>query len=198
MKIKVFILITALWANVAISGNSKTNQFFEFFNSVESLKANFSQTVYDEGFTLISSTTGSFAFQRPKKLFWHTKKPNDQILLLNNHELWQIDTELEQAVLQEKKDLSKTPLYWLINRPDSLKNTPKFSHSEGDIDWYLAANTYSQPIEFGFTDGLLRAISLDNELGQIITITFDQLAINPTITPKTFELSIDSSFDIIR
>jgi hypothetical protein len=40
MKIKAFILIAALWANIAISDNSKTNQFFEFFNSVESLKAN--------------------------------------------------------------------------------------------------------------------------------------------------------------
>jgi outer membrane lipoprotein-sorting protein len=49
MKIKTFILIAALWANIAISDNSKTNQFFEFFNSVESLKANFSQTVYDMG-----------------------------------------------------------------------------------------------------------------------------------------------------
>ncbi len=196
MKIKVFVLIGTLWANIAISGNS--NQFFEFFNSVESLKANFSQTVYDEGFTLINSTSGSFAFQRPQKLLWHTKEPNDQILLLNNNELWQIDTELEQVVLQEKKDLSKTPLYWLINKPDSIENTPKFSHSEGGIDWYLAANAYSQPIEFGFIDGLLRAISLDNELGQIITITFDQLVVNPNITPKTFELNIGSSFDIIR
>jgi hypothetical protein len=34
MKIKTFILIAALWANIAISDNSKTNQFFEFFNSV--------------------------------------------------------------------------------------------------------------------------------------------------------------------
>ena len=197
MKIKAFILIAALWANIAISDNSKTNQFFEFFNSVESLKANFSQTVYDEGFTLISSTSGSFAFQRPQKLLWHTKKPNDQILLLNNNELWQIDTELEQAVLQEKKDLAKTPLYWLINKPDSIQNTPKFSHSEGGIDWYLAANAYSQ-IEFGFVDGLLHAISLDNELGQIITIIFEQLVVNPAITPKTFELNIDSSFDVIK
>jgi outer membrane lipoprotein-sorting protein len=42
------------------------------------------------------------------------------------------------------------------------------------------------------------AISLDNELGQIITIIFEQLVVNPAITPKTFELNIDSSFDVIK
>jgi outer membrane lipoprotein-sorting protein len=47
-------------------------------------------------------------------------------------------------------------------------------------------------------DGLLHAISLDNELGQIITIIFEQLVVNPAITPKTFELNIDSSFDVIK
>jgi outer membrane lipoprotein-sorting protein len=37
---------------------------------------------------------------------------------------------------------------------------------------------------------LLHAISLDNELGQIIPIIFKQLVVNPAITPKTFELNI--------
>ncbi|CAC9958126.1 hypothetical protein [uncultured Gammaproteobacteria bacterium] len=193
--IKILTLISVLWANVAFS---ERNQFSEFFNSIESLSANFSQTIYDEGLTLLSATTGNFSFQRPQQLHWHTVSPNEQILLLNNDELWQIDIELEQAILQQTKDFSKTPLYWLINKPDSIKNTPKFSHQEGDINWYLAVNTHSQPIEFGFIDGLLHAISLENELGQIVTISFKQLRVNPNIPAQAFELSVPKDFDIIK
>ncbi len=195
MKIKLFILIAALWTNITLG---KNNQFYEFFSLIKSLKGNFLQTVYNKEFALISSTSGNFVFQHQKKLRWHTTTPNEQILLLNNSELWQIDTELEQAVLQENKDFSKTPLYWLINKPSSMNHIPKFSHSESGIDWYLAINTHSQPVEFGFIDGLLYAISLDNKLGQIITITFDQLIINPIITPGTFKLNINPNFDIIK
>ncbi|MDC9714833.1 MAG: outer-membrane lipoprotein carrier protein LolA [Gammaproteobacteria bacterium] len=194
--IKIFLLVlSSLWTNVALS---ERNQFSDFFNSVESLSANFSQTIYDEGLALLSSTTGNFSFQRPQQLRWNTTTPNEQILLLNNDELWQIDVELEQAILQQTKDFSKTPLYWLINKPDSIKNTPKFSHQEGGINWYLAVNTHSQPIEFGFINGLLHAISLENELGQIVTISFNQLRINPNISAQTFELAIAPNFDIIK
>ena len=194
MKIKLFILISALWANIALG---ERNQFAEFFNSANSLSASFSQAVYDESFNLLSSTTGTFAFQRPQQLRWHTKQPNGQILLLNNNDMWTIDIELEQAVLQKITDFSKTPLYWLINKPDSIDNTPKFSHHVGGMDWYLA-KADEQALEFGFMDGLLSAITLENELGQIVSITFDQMRINPNITAKTFEPNINPDFDIIK
>jgi outer membrane lipoprotein carrier protein len=193
--IKIFILTIALWTNVALS---ERNQFAEFFNSVESLSANFSQTVYSDGFDLLSSTSGNFAFQRPQKLRWHTIKPSEQILLFNNdNELWQIDTELEQAILKKTKDLSKTPLYWLINKPRTLKNTPKFSHQIGGIDWY-SAKADKQALEFGFVGGLLNAIKLENELGQIITLTFDNLRVNPNIAQSVFALNLNPDFDIIQ
>jgi outer membrane lipoprotein-sorting protein len=52
--------------------------------------------------------------------------------------------------------------------------------------------------EFGFQNGLLSAIVLINNLEQTVSVSFDQLDINPSITPKTFELTIDPSFDIIK
>ncbi|CAC9616413.1 hypothetical protein [uncultured Gammaproteobacteria bacterium] len=192
--IRLFIIASSLWVNTALS---ERNQFSEFFNSVESLSANFSQTVYDEGYNLLSSTTGSFTFQRPQQLRWHTTQPNEQILLLNNDKLWLIDTELEQAVLQKTKNFTETPLYWLINKPSTLKKIPKFSHQAGGIDWYLAKGN-TQSVEFGFQNGLLSAIVLINNLEQTVSVSFDQLDINPSITPKTFELAIDPSFDIIK
>ena len=102
-----------------------------------------------------------------------------QILLLNNDELWLVDTELEQASLQQIQDLSQTPLYWLINKPSTLQNLPIFSHQENHIDWYTT-NTSTQTLKFGFKNNLLHAISMNNELEQSIVIAFDQLQINPS------------------
>jgi outer membrane lipoprotein carrier protein len=77
---------------------------------------------------------------------------------LNSDALWQIDIELEQAILQQTKHLSKTPLYWLINKPNAIKNMPKFSHQKEGVNWYVTKNAHNQPIKFGFKDGLLHRL----------------------------------------
>ncbi len=195
MKTKAFILTALLWTNTAFGSN---NQFVDFFNTVRSLTADFTQATYNAEFELTSSMSGNLMFQRPQQLRWHTTSPSEQILLLNNNELWQVDTELEQAVLQKTKDLSKTPLYWLVNKPEDIKHTPKFSHTAGGIDWYLATNPDAQSIEFGFVNGLLYAITLNDGLGGLISITFENLLVNPYLNQKTFELTIDPNFDIVK
>ncbi len=188
--IKILAVLSIFWANTALSTN---HQFSDFFNSLESLKANFTQTTFNETGALIQTTSGTLAFQRPAQIHWHTTSPNEQILLLNNNELWLIDTELEQASLQQTQDLSQTPLHWLINKPNTLKNPPTFSYNKRGVDWYT-----TQTLKFGFKGGLLHAISFENELGQTILITFDQLNTQPNINPNIFKLRLDPSFDVVR
>ncbi|SFV83228.1 Outer membrane lipoprotein carrier protein LolA [hydrothermal vent metagenome] len=191
---KILVVLSIFWANTALSAN---HQFSDFFNSLESLKANFTQTTYSDTHSLLSTTSGTLTFKRPQQLRWHTAQPNEQILLLNNDELWLVDTELEQASLQQIQDLSQTPLYWLINKPSTLQNLPIFSHQENHIDWYTT-NTLTQVLKFGFKDDLLHAISLKNELEQTVLIVFDQIDTKPNIEHGAFELRIDSGFDVIR
>ncbi|SFV85729.1 Outer membrane lipoprotein carrier protein LolA [hydrothermal vent metagenome] len=193
--LKTLLIITAIWGNTAVS--NEREQFTDFFNKLESLKADFSQSVYGAGDIFISEASGKFTFQRPQQLRWHTTKPSDQILILNNNEQWLVDTELEQAVLQEATVLSKTPLYWLINKPSTLKNIPKYSYSEGGIDWYLTHQS-TQPLGFGFVDNQLATISLENELDQTIYINFSNMEVNVKIDRKDFELNLGSDFDVIR
>ena len=196
--IKSVVLLALFWAGTALS--LPNNQFSDFFNTLDSLSANFTQNTYSETSELIHTTSGTFAFNRPKQLRWHTTIPNEQILLLNNNELWLVDVELEQASLQQTKDLSKTPLYWLVTKPNSLNNPPIFSHQKDSIDWYQTNQHSSQyqQLFFGFEDKTLRAVSLKNELDQTILILFDQVSINPIIKPQLFELNLDPAFDVIR
>ena len=198
MKNKWVALLVLLWINTAISANN--NQFDDFFNALESLSADFNQTTYSDTGILLNNASGRFAFKRPQQLRWHTTKPNEQILLLNNNEFWLIDVELEQASLQVNQDLSQTPLYWLINKPESIANMPTFSYRKNGVDWYGTDRLSSQyqQLYFGFEGKTLRAISLKNQLEQTIIILFDQLSVNPIIKPQTFDLNLDPVFDIIR
>ncbi|HIM57826.1 MAG TPA: hypothetical protein EYJ00_00650 [Gammaproteobacteria bacterium] len=192
--IKTLVVLCAFWANTTLGAN---NTFSDFFNSLESLKANFTQITLSETNALIQTTSGTLAFQRPQQLRWHTTQPNEQILLLNNNELWLVDNELEQASLQQIQDFSNTPLYWLINKPNTLTSLPTFSHHQAGVDWYTTS-TQPQALGFGFKENRLQAISLKNALGQTVLINFDQLRVNPKIKAEIFKLNLDPAFDVIR
>ena len=191
--IKAFVLAIGFWTQFVTANPS--NQFYNFFTQLETISANFTQTIYDDNNTVLDISSGALIFKRPRQLFWHTKTPNEQILLLNNKELWLVDVELEQANLQAIEDLAKTPLYYLINKPKLIKDMPKFSYSKAGIDWYSSPD---RRIQFGFKNQQLYAISTTNDFGQTILITFDQIELAPNIQPNTFTLSLDKNFDIVK
>lgn len=193
-------LLILFWAHLSVANN----QFSEFFNHLESLSANFVQHTYSEDGTLINTASGSLLFNRPKQLKWHTTQPNEQILLLQNNELWLVDVELEQASLQKIQNLSETPLYWLINKPNLIKDTPTLPHQQADFSWYKTSNSTSgnsskhPSLSFGFENKKLKAISFQNALAQTVNIVFDTVLVNLAIDTKRFELNLGPAFDIIR
>ncbi len=193
MMNKLIGLLALCYASLSLA---QANQFTQFFNSFDTLSANFKQRVYDNNHQLITQNQGKLQFKRPQHLIWHTQTPNDQTLLLNNNELWFIDTELEQASLQHITDLKQTPLYWLLNRPKQLKKTPQYAYSSNKIDWY----TTNQPnqLRFGFQDSTLKGLSLTNELAQTVQILFDEVVINPNLPAELFLPNFGADFDVLR
>ena len=191
--IKLVFALVALACHTAQAENS----FVSFFNNFDSLSGEFKQEIYDEDQTLISHSSGTWRFKRPKQLFWHTSQPSEQIMLINKHEIWLIDMDLEQAALQNI-EIDKTPLYWLINKP-SANSSATFKRHEQGLDWYRAEQPDNQQVfEFGFRDGVLEAIQTNNVLAQTVKIYLHSLVVNPTFGANDFKLDIAPSFDIIQ
>lgn len=186
----------ALLALCQANPASSNNEFSQFFNSFNTLEASFKQHTYNEAGVRLGSASGYLKFKRPAKLIWHTESPINQTLLLSNNELWLVDHELEQASVSNTESLNNTPLYWLINQPDELIKLPQLTKNTRGIQWYDTNDTAS--LNFGFKDGQLMVITLNNQLGQNIIINFINLKINQHITSDSFDLDLDADFDIIR
>jgi outer membrane lipoprotein carrier protein len=174
---------------------AQTNEFSQFFNHFETLSADFKQYTFGVQGTKTTQITGNLIFKRPRQLIWQTKTPNEQTLLLNDKKMWLVDFELEQAVQQETNNLDVTPLYWLINRPDTMRIVPKFSHKRDGINWYKTQK--ENQLLFGFKNKKLKAISLVNELDQTILMVFDKVKINQNLHKDTFKITLNEDFDII-
>jgi outer membrane lipoprotein-sorting protein len=195
--IKILAILAFFYANLA----NAENEFRHFFNSFETLSADFIQQTYDENNKLLASTTGYLRFERPEKFIWQTQTPIEQTLLLANNELWLIDTELEQASRRTLSELNNTPLYWLINRPEKLEKLPQYTpnaqtgQKKTAIRWYQTHG--DNQLSFGFQHQQLIAIKLTNPLQQKVLVIFKTLKINPNFAPNTFELNLGEEFDII-
>jgi outer membrane lipoprotein carrier protein len=122
------LLSTLILVCSSFSFANSNHEFSNFFNSFERLSANFTQSTHSNTGALLANASGTLLFKRPQQLIWHTLIPDEQILLLNNTELWLIDIELEQASLMQTTNLTQTPLYWLINRPSDISHVPQYTH----------------------------------------------------------------------
>ena len=63
------------------------NEFEDFFNSFETLSADFIQQIHTDEKKPLTQTSGYLRFKRPVSFIWQTRSPIKQTLLLNNHEL---------------------------------------------------------------------------------------------------------------
>lgn len=188
-----FLAVLAFCTSSLANAN---NEFHDFFNTVETLSANFNQQTLSESGQIIANTSGYLKFKRPAQFVWQTHQPIEQTLVLNNNELWLVDQELEQASMRNLEELNNTPLYWLINRPKTLRALPTFKQEVRGIRWYQTQN--SNQLSFGFKDQQLAAIQLTNSLNQTVLVNFDKLVVNSTIDNTAFKLSIKPDFDVIR
>ena len=187
----------AVFTGLCISSlTAANNEFKTFFDSFDTLSANFVQQAYSDTGAPLAKTSGYLHFKRPAQFVWQTQAPITQTLLLSNNELWLIDKELEQASMRPIEQLKNTPLYWLINKPGQLENLPKFEHNELAINWYKTQQ--DDQLSFGFALSQLVAIKLNNPLGQKILVTLTDLKINPVFSQDTFELKLGADFDVIR
>lgn len=192
--IKVLILLLLCYAKIAFSVSN--NAFIDFLLPLQSLRAEFVQTTYNDNNIAINTKSGTLTFKRPKQLLWRTLIPNEQILLFNNNQLWLLDVEIEQSNQLPLDKIEQSPLYWLITSPKNLANIPNFSHQSTDgIDWYQTSqhSPQYQQLKFGFKNQILHAILLKNALEQTVSVVFNKVSINPDISPKVFAIDLDPS-----
>ncbi len=191
LRSRLGLLAIALVFSVS---NAQANDFARFFSAFESLSADFHQVLLDAQNRQLESSQGKLIFVRPGRLRWQTTNPSQQVLLLNEQQLYLIDHELEQVSQRSLETMDNTPIYWLARSPETLEVLPEYSHSHQDIDWYRA----SEQLSFGFQAGRLHAIRHTNALEQTVLVRLDNLLIDPEVDPQQLQPSIPAGFDLIK
>ncbi len=182
------------------SGYARLDQFFKGMNT---LQADFTQTVRDSREQIIDRSSGKLLIRKPGKFRWDYQKPNAQTIVSDGARIWLYDPELEQVTIRRADlSLSGTPAMLLSgegNLRDSFE-VENVEQREGLTIINLAprrTDTDFKRVQLALRKDQLTAMSLTDKLGQTTLLQFKQFKRNASIADTQFKFTPPKGVDVI-
>jgi outer membrane lipoprotein carrier protein len=175
----------------------------EWFAGLESIQADFSQTVVDSAGEQVQDSQGQVWIQRPGRFRWDYRTPYRQLIVSDGKQLWTYDEDLEQATVKDlDAALGSTPALLLSGyRPLSEVMTWAPDGEAGGKNWFRLQprkpDSSVESVRIGFSDGQLDTIEVVDGFGNHTQIRFAGLQRNQTLDDELFHLKLPPGTDII-
>ncbi len=193
----LFAMVTATYADPSIDLSN-------LLNSVHTVRANFTQTVYDNRGKVIQRAYGHMALQRPGKFRWDVTKPVPQLIIANATRLWIYDPDLEQVTIRSLSGAAgETPALLLSHVNTTLANDflvqslpTKSGLNRFELKPKKSDNMFSS-IEMGFKTNQLHEMRLQDNLGHTTVIQYENIQTNITLSASLFTFKPTAKIDVI-
>ncbi len=198
------ILALVLWLGLAglAQAGQGLDSLNKFLDGLQSLRADFSQSVLDTEQALAGNYEGRLYLQRPGRFRWDYLRPYRQIIIADGDDVWVVDEDLEQITRQsEERALRGTPALLLVyDQPiDTHFEAVELGRHQG-MDWVelIPKDPEGQfdRIQMAFADGQLDRMEMRDRYGQISRFRFSNLLRNPTLDPSLFVYEVPEGSDL--
>lgn len=174
-----------------------------FLQGLESLQAQFEQTLTDRNGQTVERASGTLAIRRPNRFRWDYREPNEQVIVADGSRIWLYDADLEQVTVRKLDDtLSATPAMLLSGQGNLQDNFNVTQTSQsGGVYWVRMEpkrdDTDFKWVRLGFDGATLKFMELADKLGQTTHLEFDRLERNPVLDPSRFTFNVPPGADVI-
>jgi outer membrane lipoprotein-sorting protein len=197
-----------------------------YLKNLKTLRVTFLQTVANAQGVEVGRSTGTLIVERPGKFSWdiHPQSvapaPNSgssakaappaaapgsgQLMVCDGRNLWYLDRDLQQVTVRPMTAaLSATPAMLLSGTVDVHEHfTESLAGMRQDLNWvYVEPRSTEADFKsalFGFdAKGTLQRMILEDKLGQIVTIIFQDVAVNVPVPAKEFTFAPPAGTDVI-
>lgn len=197
----IFTLVVSLFSIAANA--TASSDLSGLLKGIRSMKADFTQTIFDNRDKPIQKSYGNMALVRPGKFLWQTTKPIPQLIIANDSRLWIYDPDLEQVTIRAlHKATGESPALLL-------------SHEDAEIDHDYTVKTISkkagkwfvliprgedsvfEQVEMGFNGAELTEMRLQDHIGHHTQILFKHTQTNVNIPASLFTFKKTANIDVI-
>lgn len=196
-----------------------------YLKNLKTLRVQFLQTIADAHGAEVGRATGTLIVERPGKFRWdiHPQSTaqgpstgqsastaqagspeNGQLMVSDGRNLWYFDRDLQQVTVRPMSAaLSATPAMLLSGTVDVRQHFTESSAGTRDgLDWvYVEPRSTEADFKsalFGFDrKGTLQRMILEDKLGQVVTIIFQDVAVNVAVPDSELTFTPPSGADVI-
>jgi outer membrane lipoprotein carrier protein len=201
------LLCTAMLCRGADPG---ANALDRFLTGLNTLSADFTQTVTDSHGEAAGAGSGRLLVQRPGKFRWDYTPgesgghSSGQLLVADGKNLWFYDRELAQVTVKPvEAALSATPIVLLSGSVAQLHDTFEISAAAAHdgMDWVEVKPRSTEAdfnhAELGFTAGKLVRMVVNDRLGQTVQLDFQHSERNARVDADALRFKPPAGVDVI-
>jgi len=174
-----------------------------FTDGLESFRAGFVQTLYDEDQQPVQESHGKAWLQRPGLFRWEYETPYEQTIVADGTHLWIHDEDLDQVTVKKAERALGTAPIMLLTGEEPLSEQFELSdlgRREG-LYWVelrpRVPDTDFRRIFLGLDDETLKVMELRDRFDQATQIRFHHNERNVDIDDARFEFTPPDSADVI-
>ena len=187
----------------AASNNEGAQRVERFISNLQTLQAEFKQTLTDGKGQVTERSSGTLAIQRPNRFRWDYREPHEQLIVADGTQIWLYDADLEQVTVRAlDTSLSATPAMLLSGEGKLADNfTVTESSRDANAEWVMMepkrSDTDFKWVRLGLTGDSLKFMQLADKLGQITTLEFSSVQRNAPIDASRFKFTPPPGSDVI-
>lgn len=175
-----------------------------FIRETRTVRADFSQTLYDQSARAIQESKGTMQFERPEKFRWVYEKPYEQMIVGDGTQVWFYDPDLNQVTIRQFNiAIGSSPAALLAGSSTIEENFELVELGvQNDLEW-LEATPKSKESAFEFIqmafsrDGELKIMALRDNFGQTTLLSFSGWNKNPALSADLFKFVPPDNADVI-
>jgi outer membrane lipoprotein carrier protein len=203
-RFKALFLALLLVSVAGLTQASALDVLMQRLNSLQTVRADFVQTVIDGRGQIIQQTSGQMILQRPGRFRWQVKQPSRQLLVADGQHIWFYDIDLQQIMIQKQKTMgANSPAALLSDSTKNLANqfeVKQLANGQGFQLFPKDKDALFHSITLVFQVNQLREMRLFDKLGQQTVVDFSRFEKNPVLDLQTFHFILpkDKNIEIVK
>ncbi|MCU7931403.1 MAG: outer membrane lipoprotein chaperone LolA [Candidatus Thiodiazotropha sp. (ex Codakia rugifera)] len=203
LSFKSSLLIFLLTLTQTIWADDGPQQLERFLKDLNTLQADFRQTLEQQDDGPVYTSHGVFYLKRPGLLRWEYAAPGEQLIVADGDRIWLHDIELEQVSHRSQQAALKgTPAQLLSDLAPITEHFQVNDLGEQDgLSWVeLLPNEKEAQfasVHLALNDNHLQRMVMIDNFGQTTRFFFDNVQRNPTLNDALFKFVPPSMVDLI-
>ncbi len=204
-RLYVTLALAAWLTSTAVNGQDVSGlQRLEAFTAqLESLRAQFVQSLYDAQGKAVQESRGTVLLQRPGRFRWEYRLPYEQLIVADGEKLWVYDTELQQVTVKQLDNALGNAPIMLLSEPRPLQEDFIITDLQprDGLQWVelepRVKDTDFTRIALGMDEQGMKVMELRDSFGQATEVRFVNLEINVAPAADAFVFEPPPGVDII-